>query len=170
MPHLAALVCHSLFDLAISMRSASSSADPCSTRWTKISFSDLAQIFDDDPAFVGKRLPQFLKPRRRHFTVWHLVGGLDPLDADELTGREPRDGYPILLRDWIRPMASSVSRSSCAGMMRFGITNASVRVGTIAIEEGCDWLTADFNCTVTDPAYVCEISIACSLNTRASTG
>jgi hypothetical protein len=32
-----------------------------------------------------------------------------------------------------------------------------VCVGTIAIEEGCDWLTADFNCTVTDPAYVCEI-------------
>ena len=32
-----------------------------------------------------------------------------------------------------------------------------VRVGTIAIEEGCDWLTADFNCTVTDPAYVCDI-------------
>jgi hypothetical protein len=32
-----------------------------------------------------------------------------------------------------------------------------VRVGRIAIEEGCDWLSADFNCTVGDPAYVCEI-------------
>jgi hypothetical protein len=32
-----------------------------------------------------------------------------------------------------------------------------LRVGKIAIEEGCDWLTADFNCTVTDPSYVCEI-------------
>ena len=30
-------------------------------------------------------------------------------------------------------------------------------MGQIAIEEGCDWLTADFNCTVTDPAYVSEI-------------
>src|SRR5204863_8808410 len=27
-------------------------------------------------------------------------------------------------------------------------------VGKIAIAKGVDWLTADFNCTVTDPAYV----------------
>src|SRR6185437_332305 len=27
-------------------------------------------------------------------------------------------------------------------------------VGAIALEEGCLWLSADFNCTVTDPAYV----------------
>ena len=32
-----------------------------------------------------------------------------------------------------------------------------VRIGNIAVEEGSEWLTADFNCTVTDPAYVCEI-------------
>ena len=30
-------------------------------------------------------------------------------------------------------------------------------MGRIAIEGGGDWLTADFNCTVTDPAYVNEI-------------
>jgi len=33
--------------------------------------------------------------------VWHLVGGLDPIGDDELTGSEPNDGYPALLRDWI---------------------------------------------------------------------
>jgi len=32
-----------------------------------------------------------------------------------------------------------------------------VCVGQIAIEEGVDWLTTDFNCMVTDPAYVNEI-------------
>jgi hypothetical protein len=32
-----------------------------------------------------------------------------------------------------------------------------VRVGEIAIERGCTHLSADFNCTVTDPAYVNEI-------------
>jgi len=32
-----------------------------------------------------------------------------------------------------------------------------VRIGRIAIEEQCEWLTADFNCTVTDPRYVTEI-------------
>ena len=32
-----------------------------------------------------------------------------------------------------------------------------VKVGEIAIEKGADWLTADFNCTVTEPAYVNDI-------------
>jgi hypothetical protein len=29
-----------------------------------------------------------------------------------------------------------------------------LRVGSLAIENGADWLSADFNCTVTDPGYV----------------
>ncbi|MCX6902346.1 MAG: hypothetical protein NTW03_02465, partial [Verrucomicrobia bacterium] len=32
-----------------------------------------------------------------------------------------------------------------------------VRVGQIGVAGGVDWLSADFNCTVTDPAYVNEI-------------
>ena len=38
---------------------------------------------------------------RAQLPAWHLVGGLDPLDAADLTGAEPDDGYPVLLRDWI---------------------------------------------------------------------
>ncbi len=34
--------------------------------------------------------------------AWHLVRGKDLLESDELTGNEPKDGYPVLLRDWIR--------------------------------------------------------------------
>ena len=29
-----------------------------------------------------------------------------------------------------------------------------LKVGRIAVEENVDWLTADFNCTVREPAYV----------------
>jgi L-alanine-DL-glutamate epimerase-like enolase superfamily enzyme len=32
-----------------------------------------------------------------------------------------------------------------------------VKIGKLSIEEGVVWLTADFNCTVTEPAYVAEI-------------
>ena len=32
-----------------------------------------------------------------------------------------------------------------------------VKIGNIAIETGVEWLTADFNCTVTNPEYVNEI-------------
>jgi len=34
--------------------------------------------------------------------AWHLVGGLDLLEESERTGREPDDGHPVLLADWIR--------------------------------------------------------------------
>ena len=103
MPHLAALVCHSLFDLAIFDAFGKLVGRPVfDTLGEDFLTKDLAKFFDGDPAFVGKRLPQFFKPRENGVPVWHLVGGLDPLDADELTGREPRDGYPVLLRDWIR--------------------------------------------------------------------
>src|SRR5439155_9780975 len=29
-----------------------------------------------------------------------------------------------------------------------------LRVGSIALDEGAEWLSADFNCTVSDPEYV----------------
>ena len=158
MPHLAALVCHSLFDLAIfDAFGQLVGRTVFDTLDEDFLTSDLAQFYDGDPAFVGKRLPQFLKPREDTLPVWHLVGGLDPLDADELTGREPRDGYPILLRDWIRADGLKCLKVKLRGNDAIWDYERLVRVGTIAIEEGCDWLTADFNCTVTDPAYVCEI-------------
>ena len=33
--------------------------------------------------------------------VWHLVGGRDPLCRNETGRSDPRDGYPVLLDDWI---------------------------------------------------------------------
>ena len=39
--------------------------------------------------------------RPNKIPVWHLVGGLDPLDESELTGDEPEDGYPVHLKEWI---------------------------------------------------------------------
>lgn len=32
--------------------------------------------------------------------AWHLVGGLDAIDAADLTGGEPDDGHPVLLAGW----------------------------------------------------------------------
>jgi L-alanine-DL-glutamate epimerase-like enolase superfamily enzyme len=89
--------------------------------------------------------------------VWHLVGGLDPLDESELTGNEPDDGYPVLLRDWIRTDGLRCLKIKLRGNDAAWDYERVVRVGQIAIKEGCDWLSADFNCTVTDPAYVTEI-------------
>jgi L-alanine-DL-glutamate epimerase-like enolase superfamily enzyme len=64
---------------------------------------------------------------------------------------------PVLLRDWIREDGLKCLKIKLRGNDGAWDYERMVRIGQIAIEEGCQWLTADFNCTVTDPAYVCEI-------------
>ena len=54
------------------------------------------------PSPAGTPQDFLAPPADAAWPAWHLVGGTDPLDAGELTGSEPDDGYPVLLRDWIR--------------------------------------------------------------------
>src|SRR6185295_8170039 len=113
---------------------------------------------DADVSFQGKYPHDFLLPRRADkLPAWHLVGGLDPLDASELTGKEPADGYPVLLRDWIRRDGLKCLKVKLRGNDSAWDYQRLVRVGEIGREEGVERLTADFNCTVREPAYVNEI-------------
>ena len=89
--------------------------------------------------------------------AWHLVGGLDPLDESELTGDEPDDGYPVLLADWIRTDGLTCLKVKLRGNNTEWDFDRLAKVGAIAAKHGALWLTADFNCTVSDPAYVNEI-------------
>ncbi len=108
-----------------------------------------------DVSFAGLYPEDFLvMPRVDSLPAWHLVGGLDPLDESELTGSEPDDGYPVLLRDWIKRDGLKCLKVKLRGNDAPWDHARLVAVGEIAIEDGVDWLTADFNCTVTDPAYV----------------
>jgi L-alanine-DL-glutamate epimerase-like enolase superfamily enzyme len=158
LPHLAALVCHSLFDLAIFDAFGTLHARPVfELLGADFLERDLAHFLDGDARFAGQRPVDFLRPRQDRLPVWHLVGGLDPLESGDLTGTEPNDGYPILLRDWIRADGLRCLKVKLRGNDLAWDYDRLVRVGRIAIEEGCEWLSADFNCTVTDPAYVCEI-------------
>ncbi len=157
LPHLAALVCHSLFDLAVydayGQLHGQPVFDTLSSEWLG---TDLAHFFDD-PLFAGKWPAQFLTPRRERLPVWHLVGGLDPIEPGDLTGKEPNDGLPVLLRDWIRTDGLSCLKIKLRGTDAEWDFARIVQIGKMSIEEGVVWLTADFNCTVTDPAYVAEI-------------
>ena len=85
------------------------------------------------------------------------MGGLDPLDESELTGDEPDDGYPVLLGDWIERDGLRCLKIKLRGNDPEWDYARTVKVGELAVEKGVDWLTADFNCMVTDPAYVNEI-------------
>jgi L-alanine-DL-glutamate epimerase-like enolase superfamily enzyme len=158
MPHLAALVCHSLIDIAVFDAFATLLERPVfETLGPDFLSRDLAHFLDGDARFSGQTPADYLQAKQTRLPVWHLVGGLDPLESCDLTGSEPDDGYPVLLRDWIRADGLDCLKIKLRGTDSEWDYERIVRIGGIAIDEGCRHLTADFNCTVTDPAYVCEI-------------
>ena len=160
LPHLAALVCFSLFDIAA--HDAFGKIHDCPTYATygpEFLSRDLGHFLepaaDADVSFEGRYPADFLVDEApRKLPVWHLVGGLDPIDESELTGDEPDDGYPVLLRDWIRRDGLNCLKIKLRGNDREWDYERLKAIGLIAVEEEVDWLTTDFNCTVTDPDYV----------------
>ena len=154
-PHLAALLCHSAFDLAV--------FDAFATLHERGVFecfgsdlltSDLGTFLEPRAAFANQWPAQFLARKEVSLPVWHLVGGLDPIGPEDLSGSEPDDGYPVLLRDWIRSDGLRCLKIKLRGNDADWDYGRIVRVGGIALEEKCECLSADFNCTVTEPGYV----------------
>jgi L-alanine-DL-glutamate epimerase-like enolase superfamily enzyme len=163
MPWLAALVCCSLFDIALHDALGQALNLPVYETYSAEHLNrDLGQFLKPangaDVFFSGLFPCDFLDPTpSMNLPAWHLVGGLDPLDENELTGDEPNDGYPVLLADWIRTDGLTCLKIKLRGNDAAWDYNRLVKAGTISVENGVLWLTADFNCTVTDPGYVNEI-------------
>jgi L-alanine-DL-glutamate epimerase-like enolase superfamily enzyme len=162
-PHLAALICSSPFDLALHDAFGVLHGVPTyDTYGAHYLNHDLAHFLTPasgtDVSFAGRYPEEYLaRPRPETIPAWHLVGGKDPIDPDELTGTEPDDGYPVLLRDWIRRDGLKCLKVKLRGDDFAWDYDRFVKVGQMAIEEGAPWLTADFNCTVHEPGYVNEI-------------
>lgn len=159
LPWLAALVCCSVFDIALHDAYGQLVGHPTYQTYTSNFLNrDLAAYLTPAEPFRGKFPVDFLVPQMpTRLLAWHLVGGLDPLDASELTGSEPNDGYPVLLADWIRRDGLKCLKIKLRGTDAAWDYKRLVRVGQIAIQHGVEKLTADFNCTVTDPQYVNDI-------------
>jgi L-alanine-DL-glutamate epimerase-like enolase superfamily enzyme len=163
MPLLAALICNSAFDIALHDAYGRLVDRPVYTTYNReFMKADLAHFIELAPgsnvSFVGKYPADFLTvPPAQHMPAWHLVGGKDLLDASELTGSEPQDGYPVLLPDWIERDGLKCLKVKLRGNDAAWDYDRLVKVGKIAIEHNVLWLTSDFNCTVTQPAYVNEI-------------
>jgi L-alanine-DL-glutamate epimerase-like enolase superfamily enzyme len=163
MPYLAALVCCSAFDIALHDAYGNLHGigvyETCNGCFMDADLAAyLAPAEDAGVSFAGKFPEDFLVfPRPRRLPAWHLVGGKDPIDEGELTGEEPDDGYPVLLRDWIRRDGLTCLKVKLRGDDAAWDYERLSRVGQIAVEEGAKWLTSDFNCTVKEPAYVNEI-------------
>lgn len=160
MPWLAALVCCSAFDIALHDAYGNLLGRPVYTTYGPEHMNaDLAHYLEpalgSAASFAGRYPQDFLVfPPPPVLPAWHLVGGLDPLTPADLRGDEPDDGYPLLLADWIRCDGLRCLKVKLRGNDATWDLQRLVSVGQIAVAEGVDWLTADFNCTVTDPDYV----------------
>jgi L-alanine-DL-glutamate epimerase-like enolase superfamily enzyme len=158
MPHLAALICTSAFDIAWHDAFAKSRRLPAfETYGPDFMQHDLAWFFND-PKFAGK-YPQdyFVRPVPDRIPVWHLVGGKDLLLESERTGKEPEDGYPVSLEKWIERDGLKCLKIKLTGRDAEWDYDRMVRVGKIALRYGCEALSPDFNCLVREPAYVNDI-------------
>jgi L-alanine-DL-glutamate epimerase-like enolase superfamily enzyme len=163
MPWLAALVCASAFDVALHDAYGVLHGVPTYQTYTAEYMNrDLSSYLEplrDGPfSFEGKYpADYFVADPPERLAVWHLVGGADPIDASDLTGSEPDDGYPVLLKDWIARDGLRCLKVKLRGNDAAWDFERLVRVGRVAIETGVDWLSADFNCMVDETAYVVEM-------------
>jgi L-alanine-DL-glutamate epimerase-like enolase superfamily enzyme len=163
MPWLAALVASSAFDLALHDAFGVLHGAPVYATYTKDWMSaDLGRYLEPAAGttvdFAGKHPADYLVAERpAQIPAWHLVGGVDLLEEAERSGREPDDGYPVTLREWIRRDGADCLKVKLRGNDAGWDYERLARVGRIADEEGPHWLSADFNCTVEDPGYVNDI-------------
>ena len=163
MPYLAGLVAASVFDQAIhDAYGVLHNVDIYKTYNKEFMSQDLSQFLTPktggDFSFSGKYPADFLvdNPPTK-LPVWHLVGGLDPITPDELTGDEPDDGYPVLLKDWIQRDGLECLKIKLRGNDAAWDYERLLAIGELSLQTGVKWLTADFNCTVEDPQYVNDI-------------
>lgn len=163
MPYLAALVCCSLFDIAVHDAYGVLHHVPVYETYNKEYMNADLSCFltpaeGTSSSFKGLYPEDFLVlPSLEKIMAWHLVGGKDLIDSEELTGHEPDDGYPVLLEDWIKEDGLKCLKVKLRGNDANWDYDRLVKVGRIAIKNDVLWLTSDFNCTVTEPAYVNDI-------------
>lgn len=162
MPYLAMLVCNSLFDIALhDAYGECHKVRTFDTYNSQFMNHDLSWYYTPEyqKQFTGKYPEDYLVPRDSvptELVAWHLVGAKDALEEKDLTGDEPNDGYPIVLRDWIKSDGLQCLKIKLTGLDSKWDYERTVRVGNIALETGVKYLCADFNCTVKNTAYVCD--------------
>ena len=158
-PHLAALIAASAFDLAAhDAFGVLHNLDIYATYDEQYLSADLAAYLtpqDDAVRFEGKYPADYLvRDPAKVLPVWHLVGGLDPLETADCSGSEPDDGYPVTLREWVGRDGLKCLKIKLRGNDADWDYGRLLAIGDMSIELGVEHLSADFNCTVTEPAYV----------------
>lgn len=173
LPHLAALIATSAFDIAThdafgKLHGVDIYETYNSTYMTK----DLRCFIESDPdcveSFEGKFPCDYLvAPQSKRLPVWHLVGGLDPIETSDCSGDEPNDDYPVTLREWIKRDGLKCLKIKLRGNDGDWDYERIVTVGKMSLELGVECLSTDFNCMVREPSYVNEVLDRLHQNHRA---
>jgi len=160
-PKLAALVCASAFDLALHDAYGVANEVPTYLTYARPWMNhDLAAYLtpaDDAPevSFAGKFPADFFRPSpETSLLAWHLVGGLDFLTVAEAGAARLTDGHPTSLDEWIGRDGLKALKVKLRGNDAAWDFERLRAVAGIGLPRGVELFTADFNCTVTDPAYV----------------
>lgn len=160
-PYLGGLVCLSALDLALydafGITNGIGVFEAFGGDYLNADLASYLEPDTDGVSFAGRYPADYLVDRPDTVPVWHSVGGTDPLEVADLTGDEPDDGYPILLRDWIRRDGLNCLKIKLPGADAEWDYQRLRAIGAIAREEGVEHLCTDFNCTVKEPAYVTGI-------------
>ena len=163
LPWLAALVALSPFDLAMHDAYGIVNKIPVYETYNNHYMRrDLSWFLDSSKdkeiSFKGLYPEDFFTlPPEQHLPVWHLVGGLDEIGEELSMNKDPLDEYPVNLKEWIIRDGLECLKIKLKGDDSDWDYDRIVKVGNTGLEEGVKWLSVDFNCTVTDPAYVNDI-------------
>jgi L-alanine-DL-glutamate epimerase-like enolase superfamily enzyme len=150
LPLLAALVCLSAFDIALHDAYGMLHDVPIyktyNRDWMNRDLSSYLEPADDTNVCFDGLYPQdfIAQPPAHRMLAWHLVGGLDPLEPDEINGHQIQDGHPVLLGDWIEQDGLRCMKIKLRGTDMAWDFQRIVRVGQIAIDRGVKHLSADF--------------------------
>jgi len=160
MPYLGSLVAFSAFDIAVhDAYGLLHNCDIYTTYNADFMSRDLSAFITPEEgsgiSFVGRYPQDYLVMNApKQLPVWHLVGGVDALEAADLNSTEPKDAHPLLLADWIQRDGLKCLKVKLRGTDAAWDFERMQRVGRIGLAGGVTWFSADFNCTVKEPAYV----------------
>ena len=161
-PWLAALVCNSAFDIALHDAFGKLVRKPTyQTYGAEFMRHDLSKYLEPahpEVSFKGRFPVDYLMPEpAQELLAWHLVGGLDAIEPGEEGTNPPRDGHPVLLRDWIERDGLRCLKVKLRGTDAGWDFHRLCQVGRLGLSCGVQWFSADFNCTVKHPEYVNEV-------------
>ena len=159
MPWLAALVCCSAFDVALHDAYGVLHNVPTYQTYNRefMSWGDLANYSGAERRAVRRPTTRpIFSARIRQSQLRHGISSAASIrsTADDLTGNEPNDGYPMLLEDWIWRDGLKCLKIKLRGNDAEWDYQRIFAVGNIALAKDVIGSAADFNCTVREPTYV----------------